>query len=95
MHLTNEQVHKPLARSNGKVLELTKTKRASDQEKNSRGKRLHQFLSEVGVKALRTQLGQLLGIARISKTKEEYESHVDMLFGEPDTQLDMLESQDK
>jgi hypothetical protein len=47
-------------------------------------KKLHQFLSELGVKALRSHLGQLLGIARIAKTKEEYEEHFETLFGEPD-----------
>jgi hypothetical protein len=79
MHLTVDQVYRPLAKSNGKILELTKTQR---ENTNARWKRLHQFLSEIGVKALRTQLGQLLGIARISKSKEEYESFFERLFGE-------------
>lgn len=78
-HLTVDQIYYPLARSRGKVYELTQAKRARAGE---RWKRLHQFLSEVGVKALRTHLGQLLGIARISKTKEQYEGHVNQLFGE-------------
>jgi hypothetical protein len=78
MHLTVGQVYKPLARSNGKILELTKTQRNSA---NARSKRLHQFLSEIGVKALRTHLGQLLGIARVSKTKAQYEKFVNQLFG--------------
>jgi hypothetical protein len=70
MHLTVGQIYKPLAKSNGKILELTKSKR---ENASARWKRLHQFLSDIGVKALRTHLGQLLGIARISKTKEQYE----------------------
>lgn len=77
-HLTVDQVYWPLAKSNGKILQLTQLQRASSQ---SRWKKLHQFLSEIGVKALRTQLGQLLGIARISKTKIEYEEHFRTLFG--------------
>jgi hypothetical protein len=44
--------------------------------------RLHQFLSVVGVKALRTHLGQLLGIAQISEDREEYEKHVKKIFGD-------------
>lgn len=79
MHLTVGQVYKPLARSSGKILELTKSQRENSK---ARWKRLHQFLSEIGVKALRTQLGQLLGIARISKTKDEYEGYFQRLFGE-------------
>jgi hypothetical protein len=79
MHLTIDQVYRPLAKSNGKILQLTKEQRANN---NSRRKKLHQFLSEVGVKALRTHLGQLLGIARISKSHHEYEGHFRALFGD-------------
>jgi hypothetical protein len=79
-HLTVNQVYRPLARSSGKILQLTQeTRRAKSQD---RTRRLHQFLSEIGVKALRTHLGQVLGLARISKTKEEYEGHVNQLFGD-------------
>jgi len=67
-HLTVAQVYRPLAKSNGKVYELTQAQRAETQERH---KRLHQFLSDIGVKALRQQLGQLLGIARILRDKSE------------------------
>jgi DNA-directed RNA polymerase subunit H (RpoH/RPB5) len=84
MHLTVDQVYKPLAKSNGKILQLTKNSR---NESGKRYKKLHQFLTEIGVKALRNQLGQLLGIARISRTQEEYETYFVTLFGE---QLEMF-----
>lgn len=77
-HLTVDHVYKPLANSSGKVLQLAQAQRASSDERH---KRLHQFLSEIGVKTLRTHLGQLLGIARISESKEEYEKHIRKLFG--------------
>jgi hypothetical protein len=76
--LTLKHVYQPLAKSSGRVLKLTQDQRKASQE---RGKKLHQFLSDVGVKALRTHLGQLLGIARISKSEADYESHFDTLFG--------------
>ena len=79
-HLTVDQVYRPLARSNGKILQLTREKKRGSG--TSRWNKLHQFLSEIGVKALRTHLGQLLGIARISKTRKQYESHFNTLFGE-------------
>jgi len=79
MHLTVEQVYKPLARSNGKILELTKKARKGSP--SERHKRLHQFLSEIGVKVLRTHLGQLLGIAQVSASKEQYEKNVNKVFG--------------
>ena len=78
-HLTVDQVYRPLAKSNGKILQLTKEQRVNSK---SRWKRLHQFLSEIGVKTLRTHLGQLLGIARISRTQQQYERHFKVLFGD-------------
>jgi P63C domain len=82
MHLTIDHVYYPLARSQGRILQLARGARNASQE--SRQKKLHQFLSEVGVKALRTHLGQVLGIARISKTKDQYEQNINTLFGEKD-----------
>ena len=79
-HLTVDHVWYPLARSSGKVYQLTQARRA--QNKADRWKRLHQFLSEIGVKVLRTHLGQVLGIARVSRTKDEYEGHINQVFGE-------------
>lgn len=77
-HLTLDHVYKPLAKSNGKVLQLTQAARAAGKE---RWKKLHQFLSDVGVKALRTQLGQTLGIAQVSETAEQYEANIQRVFG--------------
>lgn len=76
--LTIDHVYTPLARSNGTILELTRKQRA---ESADRWKKLHQFLSEVGVKALRTHLGQLLGIAQVSDTAQQYERNVERVFG--------------
>ncbi|AZQ51721.1 P63C domain-containing protein [Burkholderia cenocepacia] len=78
-YLTIDHVYYPLARSSGKVLELMRALKANGPSRNAK---LHQFLSELGVKALRTHVGQLLGIAGISKTEEEYEQHVKTLFGD-------------
>lgn len=78
-HLTVDQVYKPLAKSSGKILELAKLQRESGAQRH---KKLHQFLSDIGVKALRQHLGQLLGIAQISKDRSEYEKHVRTVFGD-------------
>jgi hypothetical protein len=84
--LTIEHVYYPLARSSGKILELARALKASGADRNMK---LHQFLSELGVKALRTQVGQLLGIAGISKTDAEYERHVKTLFPDIKNQPDL------
>lgn len=76
--LTINHVYTPLARSDGKILKLLRDGKAAGSDKT---KRLHQFLSEVGVKALRTHLGQLLGIAQVSATRSAYEHNVTRVFG--------------
>jgi len=78
-HLTVEQVYTPLAKSKGKILELVRFQRATGKEKY---KKLHQFLSEIGVKALRQHLGELIGIAKLSKDRAEYEKNVEKIFGD-------------
>lgn len=75
--LTINHVYKPLAKSNGKILHLTRGARI---QAAAPSKKLHQFLSEIGVKALRTHLGQLLGIAQVSKDQAQYEHHVEKVF---------------
>lgn len=79
MHLTIKQVYEPLANSNGEIYKLLKDTKSKDRK--NRNKRLFQFLEAVGAVALRQHLGQLLGIARISKTEKEYEKHFETLFG--------------
>ena len=78
MHLTVDQVYTPLARSNGKILQLTRAQKTGSGVRHAK---LHQFLSEIGVKALRTHLGQLLGIAQVSDSKDDYEAKVERVFG--------------
>lgn len=86
--LTVDHVYYPLANSSGKVYELTQAQRARSEQ---RWKKLHQFLSEIGVKGLRQHLGQLLGIARISRDKAEYEGYFKRLFGNQPSLFDSID----
>lgn len=72
-YLTIDHIYKPLANSHGKVFDLAKTTKTANGEKNDK---IHQFLSDVGVKALRTQVGKILGIATVSDSREEYEKYI-------------------
>ena len=78
-HLTVDHIYHPVARSSGKVYELAQASRAASAESGK--KKIHQFLSEVGVKALRMQLGQTLGIAQVSDNREQYEANIERAFG--------------
>lgn len=85
-HLTVDHIYKPLANSHGKVFQLAKGSKAEGGEK---GDKIHQFLSEVGVKALRTQVGKILGIATVSDTREEYEKYIaEKVFGQKQLKFD-------
>jgi general stress protein YciG len=76
--LTVRHVYAPLAHSRGKILQLTRAQRAKSRK--DRWKKLHQFLSDVGVNALRLHLGHLLGIAQFADTSAEYERKVEKAF---------------
>lgn len=78
-HLTIDHVYWPLAKSRGRVLEMTRAQKAKGGDRN---KKLHQFLSDVGVKALRQHLGQLLGAAQLSDDRDTYERNVKRMFGD-------------
>jgi len=72
-YLTIDHIYQPLAKSNGKVFSLAKS---SKQANGESGDKIHQFLSEIGVKALRTQVGKIIGIASVSDSREEYEKYI-------------------
>lgn len=72
-YLTIDHIYRPLAKSNGKVFSLAKS---SKQANGESGDKIHQFLSEIGVKALRTQVGKIIGIASVSDSREEYEKYI-------------------
>ncbi|ENF7817564.1 hypothetical protein ABR157_003352 [Enterobacter soli] len=76
--LTNMQIYAPLAKSKGKILEQIRTSR---DENGKQSDKLHLFLSEIGVKALRQHIGKLLGVAAMSDNKEEYEAGIEKVLG--------------
>lgn len=78
-HLTLKFIYLPLAKSNGKLLALLK-----EAKKESKGKKydkLHQFLNEIGLTALRAHIWQVVGIAKTSQSVEEYERRFSLAFG--------------
>lgn len=77
--LTLKHIYIPLAKSRGKILELLRDAQANDD--GERRKKLHQFLTEVGTRALRLHIGRLTEMAESAKAKIEYESKVVERFG--------------
>lgn len=77
-HLTVKHVYYPLAKSNGKILELIRALKSQDGD---RQKKLFQFLNEVGTRALRMHMGRVLEMAESSASKEQYEAKIVDRFG--------------
>lgn len=78
---TERHIYKPLAKSKGVVFELAKQSR---DENGSRSDKIHQFLSEVGDKALRHHIGKVVGMASMSETNDQYEAGLKRVFGDID-----------
>lgn len=79
---TERHIYEPLAKSKGVVFELAKQSR---EENGSRSDKIHQFLSEIGDKALRHHIGKVSGMASMSESKEQYEDGLKRVFGEINT----------
>lgn len=77
-HLTIRHVYYPLAKSNGTIFELIRALRSKEGD---RKKKLFQFLSDLGTRALRMQLGRILEMAESSRSKGEYEQKIVQRFG--------------
>lgn len=76
--LTIDHVYVPLAKSNGRILKLLREQKLDNGDRN---KKLFQFLSDIGTKALRFQLGRVLEMAQSSATLAEYENKISERFG--------------
>lgn len=86
--LTRKYVYQPLANSNGAILENIDEKNPVIYKSGRRFK-LHQFLEDVGVKALRNHLGQIIGIGKLSGDKDKFKRNFEQVFGsEPEFELD-------
>ena len=77
-HLTVKHIYYPLAKSNGKILDLLRVQKASGVD---RDKKLFQFLNQVGARALRMQIGRVLEMSESSESKAEYEKKIVDRFG--------------
>jgi hypothetical protein len=77
-HLTVRHIYYPLAKSNGKILELLRALKATGGD---RQKKLFQFLNEVGARALRMQIGRVLEMTESSPDRPTYEGKIVERFG--------------
>lgn len=76
--LTVNHIYYPLAKSNGKILELV---RALKTQGGKRRDKLFQFLNELGARALRIQIGRVLEMAESSDSQSSYEGKIAARFG--------------
>jgi hypothetical protein len=69
----NKHIWFPLAKSNGKILELVRALKAKDGD---RQKKLFQFLNDVGARALGRHIGRVQEISETSASAAEYEVRI-------------------
>lgn len=77
-HLTVRHIYYPLAKSNGRILQLMKALKANGGD---RRKKLFQFLNELGTRALRIHMGRVLEMAESSPNSITYEQKIAKRFG--------------
>src|ERR1051325_9757723 len=80
-HFIRRYVYHPLANSNGAILEMLDEKNPVVYAKGGRRFRLHQFLEEIGVDALKAQVWQVVGIGSASRNKAEFDRSFERAFG--------------
>ena len=91
MHLTRRHIYYPLAKSQGRVLELLRALRARDGDQK---RYLFQFLNDIGARALRMHVGRVLEMAESSgENAIAYESKFNERFGDQQ-ELDFLPKKD-
>lgn len=78
MHLTVDHIYYPLAKSNGKLLEMLRSAKTAAKDRNNK---LFSFLNEIGARALRMQIGRVLEMAESSPNKAIYEAKIIERFG--------------
>lgn len=77
-HLTVRHIYYPLAKSHGRIYQLLKALKAIGGD---RQKKLFQFLSELGTRALRIHMGRVLEMAESSPNSHSYEKRIAERFG--------------
>lgn len=91
MHLTRRHIYYPLAKSQGRILELLRALRARDGDQK---RYLFQFLNDIGARALRMHVGRVLEMAESSGDNAiAYESKFNERFGDQQ-ELDFLPKKD-
>jgi hypothetical protein len=88
-HFIRRYVYFPLANSNGAILEMLDEKNPVVYAKGGRRYRLHQFLQEIGVDALKAHVWQVVGIGSASRNKAEFDRSFQRAFPRFDPQLDL------
>jgi hypothetical protein len=77
-YLTVNHIYYPLAQSSGKIYALLKAHKARGGD---RAKKLFQFLTEIGARALGRHLGRVLEMAESSPDRYTYEQKIVARFG--------------
>lgn len=85
-------IYRPLAGSDGSVLEMLDEKNPVVYANGGRRHKMHQFLTEtVGLPAVRAHIWQVVGIGNASKSKEAFDRGIRNAFPQTGGQLEFLD----
>lgn len=90
-HFIRRYIYRPLAGSNGIILEDLEEKNPVVYANGGRRYKMHQFLTdEIGLPAVRAHIWQIIGIGAASRTKEIFDRNFKIAFPQAGEQMDFL-----
>jgi len=96
--VTRKYVYKPLAGSDGALLDILNDKTpiiTTNSGSKRRKHKLYQFLEKVGIDSLQAHIWQLIGIGRAAKNKREFDTLFGLVFPKDDGPLFRIDKDQK
>jgi P63C domain len=90
-HFIRKYIYKPLANSNGAVLEMIDEKNPVVYTSGGRKYKIFQFLEEIGTSALRSQIWQVIGIGNATRSKQSFDKAFAKAFPQSGDQPNLFE----
>ncbi len=92
-HFIRRYIYKPLANSNGAVLEMIDEKNPVVYTSGGRRYKIFQFLEEIGTSALKSQIWQVVGIGNATRSKQSFDKAFAKAFPQAGDQPNLYDDQ--
>jgi hypothetical protein len=92
-HFIRKYIYKPLANSNGAILEMIDEKNPVVYTSGGRKYKIFQFLEEIGISALKSQIWQVVGIGNATGSKPAFDKAYARAFPQAGDQPELYDDQ--